>query len=412
MSLPTVGWWLASHLGYSPAAVPGIPGNASRIEARLTPAMPLSVGDTVTLHLAGFSGADGAIPTASSGRYTHAFSRGDRSRFTVLPAAAGGAEAWRSVDANSSLPDAYQCEPCLSSFWQDGAALADGYYRPVCGKQGEELRRALHDLLITTHQSVGFGTGLLDAIAAVDGVPAQPSMVKLLHTEDGAEAHVNGSNGTDLAWTPGFAWPQALGVGHESYTCPGACASGNAMSDLHHQFAAGREAVAARMLPLDYTTPDGRVFRKTAMLYGECDARCQAPSTALDARQTYGWSPHTELLEPPPEVRGDVARALMYMAVRYDGDDGVVDLELKDFGAEEDPRCCRDDENYKGCSAEVCYMGQLSSLLAWHLADPVSEEERARNAMVQARFQGNRNPFVDLPQVSPDFGAVSNKLSL
>ena len=56
------------------------------------------------------------------------------------------------------------------------------------------------------------------------------------------------------------------------------------------------------MLPLDYTTPDGRVFRKTAMLYGECDARCQAPPTAPGARQTYGWSAHTELLEPPAEV--------------------------------------------------------------------------------------------------------------
>ncbi|KAJ1490525.1 endonuclease I-domain-containing protein, partial [Baffinella frigidus] len=272
------------------------------------------------------------------------------------------------------------------------------YYRSVCGKQGDELRRAVHDLLITTHTSVGFRSGLLDAIAAVDAIPG--GRVKLLHTEDGAEAHVNGSNGTELAWAPGFTWPQELGVGHESYTCAGACASGNAMSDLHHQFAGSKAAVAARAFPPDYTTADVRHFKKTAMLYGSCDGRCQAPAAAPDAQQTYGWSPNTELLEPPAEVRGDVARALFYMAVRYDGDDGVVDLELKDFLAEEDPRCCRDDDNYRGCSSEVCYMGQLSALLRWHLEDPVSDEERARNAAVQARFQGNRNPFVDLPQLA------------
>ena len=57
----------------------------------------------------------------------------------MLPAAAGGVEAWRGVDANSALPDAYQCEPCLSSLAQDGAALADGYYRSVCGKQVDTL---------------------------------------------------------------------------------------------------------------------------------------------------------------------------------------------------------------------------------------------------------------------------------
>ena len=45
-------------------------------------------------------------------------------------------------------------------------------------------------------------------------------------------------------------------------------------------------------------------------------------------------------------------------------------------------------------------MGQLSSLLQWHQEDPPSDEERARNEAVQTLFQGNRNPFVDLPQLA------------
>ncbi len=32
--------------------------------------------------------------------------------------------------------------------------------------------------------------------------------------------------------------------------------------------------------------------------------------------------------EPRDEVKGDVARMIFYMAVRYEGDSGEVDLEL------------------------------------------------------------------------------------
>jgi hypothetical protein len=122
-------------------------------------------------------------------------------------------------------------------------------------------------------------------------------------------------------------------------------------------------------------------------------------------RSTVDWGLESDLMEPVPDVRGDIARALMYMAIRYDGEDNdaVSDLELLDFLAESDPGCCFDDEttsvNDKGCIRKTCQMGQLSILLGWHMKDPPDDFERQRNEKVH-RAQGNRNLFVDHPQLA------------
>jgi endonuclease I len=87
--------------------------------------------------------------------------------------------------------------------------------------------------------------------------------------------------------------------------------------------------------------------------------------------------------EPRDEIKGDVARMLFYMVVRYEGENGEVDLEL--------------NEELLSKSSKAPFHGVLSNLLKWHKEDPVSEAEIKRNEIIY-KFQENRNPFIDHPE--------------
>lgn len=90
--------------------------------------------------------------------------------------------------------------------------------------------------------------------------------------------------------------------------------------------------------------------------------------------------------------KGDVARAVMYMAIRYEGGTHTVtgqnepDLELTDSVG-----------LIGSTSSSPAYMGLLTDLLQWHQADPPDAAELARNQVIFS-YQGNRNPFIDHPE--------------
>jgi len=97
--------------------------------------------------------------------------------------------------------------------------------------------------------------------------------------------------------------------------------------------------------------------------------------------------------EPRDEVKGDVARMLFYMAVRYEGEDGdYVDLELTtDLYQFE-------DSGVAIKNSKLPYYEKLDVLLRWHLEDPVDEWEINRNNVIYG-YQNNRNPFIDMPEL-------------
>ena len=77
--------------------------------------------------------------------------------------------------------------------------------------------------------------------------------------------------------------------------------------------------------------------------------------------------------------KGDIARMHFYMALRYYNDSLFLNCDWANPGAKLKP----------------WYDTMLKS---WAAKDPVSAKETARNSAVQA-YQGNRNPFIDYPEL-------------
>lgn len=95
--------------------------------------------------------------------------------------------------------------------------------------------------------------------------------------------------------------------------------------------------------------------------------------------------------------RGDVARAMFYMAIRYEGGThggtgyAEPNLELTNN------RTLIENSNTGSNTTGTAYMGLLDVLIQWHIQDPPTTQELIRNDVVYS-YQNNRNPFVDHPE--------------
>lgn len=103
---------------------------------------------------------------------------------------------------------------------------------------------------------------------------------------------------------------------------------------------------------------------------------------------------------PGDNDKGDVARILMYMVIRY------AFLGLTDHV---------EYLSRPAYTEEAGYMGKLSVLLEWHEDDPVDSFEKRRNNVI-FEYQNNRNPFIDHPELFKEVFAylleVDNKRPL
>lgn len=100
-------------------------------------------------------------------------------------------------------------------------------------------------------------------------------------------------------------------------------------------------------------------------------------------------SPYTgRVYEPVPEFRGDIARSLLYYAVRYEGKLSTFNHLYSSTSGDRNPMDGTEEKAF-----EDWY---LQLLLQWHKEDPVSEREINRNNLVY-QIQKNRNPFIDHP---------------
>lgn len=231
-------------------------------------------------------------------------------------------------------------------FGRSPGAEHDDYYALVADLTGEALRDGLH-ALIRDHQRLAYRTAWT-VLAESDAEPDTPQTVRLVYALRAQPVDFSASdNSHPDAWNREHIWPRGRGLGDTRRAGPA--------TDIHNLKPADASINRARG-DLDFDADGGS--------QDECDA-CLVDGDS--------WS-------PPVVQRGDIARIVFYMDLRYEGDDGEPDLELVDSTGVSGPR-----------------LGRLCTLLDWHRADPVDNFERRRNGVIE-REQGNRNPFIDHPE--------------
>ncbi len=240
------------------------------------------------------------------------------------------------------------------------------YYAPAFGLTGPALQAALHDI-IDGHTVVSYND-VDDVMKALDETTPGSGQLRLVYSlATLPAASFVGASGTTNAtsWNREHVWPRNDGVGDD----------GPDFSDLHHLF------------PAQVDVNSLRSSRRFEVVTGTRVTDAFAPESAANSLDYFQ---NAAAFEPLDRDKGLVARALLYMATRYDGAEPLTsDLVLSNnpvFGALD--------------------QGVLDTLLAWNRAYPPDTYERSRNAAIQAGVsvgsrslgQGNRNPYIDFPQ--------------
>lgn len=237
------------------------------------------------------------------------------------------------------------------------AVYADSYYDSTQNKWGAELKAALHER-IKDHTESSYAN-LWNILQDADEDTDSLNNVRLLYT--GWSYPKSEHGGDNDQWNREHVWAKAHG--DFGNTLP-------AGTDAHHICATDVSVNNARG-SLD--------FDNGGSLYMDGDGATEC------RRDADSW-------EPRDAVKGDVARMMYYMVVRYEGEEGY-DLELK--------------EQIPSAPYNEPLFAKKSVLYQWHVQDSVDEWERRRNDRVY-NWQHNRNPFIDHPEFAERMPSVSD----
>jgi endonuclease I len=241
-----------------------------------------------------------------------------------------------------------------------------GYYNSINGLSGVALRQALQNIIAdsTVVQAHTYGD-IFDILTEADHDPKNGNHVCLMYVESSRSKLDLQTTGSGTGkWNREHIWPQSRGGfangttdladGINIYTLSSAYKILDGHSDAHHLRAE------------DATENSTRNNRDYGQDY-------KGPTGNLGT-----W-------------KGDVSRALFYMAVRYNG------LEI-----------------IKGNPDDTTSMkiGDLDSLLKWNKQDARDDFEMNRNNYIYT-WQKNRNPFIDMPELADYiYGTKTNDVFL
>lgn len=230
-------------------------------------------------------------------------------------------------------------QPQFRSFNQ-----SSNYYQSVQGKSGKNLLTGLRSLTIK-HKELGYARGRDIMFGTVDDLDNDNIVegiytARRLNNVTDRKTAYRGGSGLNAEHT----WPQSKG------------AVGAAKSDLHHLFPSDVKTNSRRS-----SYPFG-VVKKIQWSH---------------AGNKLGNNPQgKKVFEPRNEVKGNIARAILYFYTTYGG---------------------------RSSTSTANFRVEQETLKAWHIQDPVDAAEKARNEAI-FKHQGNRNPFVDHPEFVSKIG--------
>ena len=244
--------------------------------------------------------------------------------------------------------------------------IPQDYYAEAIGLAGDDLKEALHQIIANhiPYPYTSSSTDTWDILQDSDQDPENNNNILLVYTNrsqdkgyrDGSgnySQYENGNGTQSNSWNREHIWPKSHGFPNQDDI---------AYRDVHNLKPCDRSVNASRGVK-DFDNGGNNHEEALSCL------------TDFDS-----W-------EPADFVKGDVARILFYMVVRYDPGynyyNETFDLELVDYTT---------PDNFDPI------LGKLSTLLEWHVLDPVDDFEVNRNEVIYS-YQQNRNPFIDHPEL-------------
>ena len=234
------------------------------------------------------------------------------------------------------------------------SAQIDSYYSTINGQSGNELKSILNSI-IDDHNSLSYTPGVWDAHKDLYEDPDNADNIILFYSQASVskltQAGSGGSGAT--AFNREHLWPNSRGIG----------SSGSAYTDVHHLVPTYAGVNSSRSNKyFDYSDPEAGGYSSPAH---ELAPQC----TSTD-----------DTFEPGDAQKGHVARAILYMATRYD------DLEILNTSP------------LVTLSTSESKMAQLNTLLDWNRKALPTIKEKNNNQKIYESYQYNRNPFIDFPE--------------
>ncbi len=255
-----------------------------------------------------------------------------------------------------------------------------GYYDTVNEASAATLRSTLHDV-IDDHTRIPYtstATDTWNVLELADEDPNNSSNILDVYLNESYTKHGAGNNdyNREHVWAKSYGFPND-GSTNYPYT------------DCHHLFLCNDS----------YNSSRGNKPFSTVGGTGTTEKVTVVNNSVGGGSGTYpGWSGwyDSTYWEVWWDRRGDIARAMFYMDVRYEGGThGVTGYTEPDLILTDTLTLIQNSNT--GSNETTAYMGLLSDLLQWHLDDPVDAKETSRNDNIYA-YQGNRNPFIDHPE--------------